>query len=305
MKKLLYTLLIALISATGWSQSEDIFTFNLFNQLNFNPAYAGSKEVLDAGAIYRNQWWSGIEGAPRDLNLWGHMPFANRRNGLGLNIISDNIGMDNIFKLGINYAYRIQLEGRNVLSLGLGGQFETANTDWSETNGAVAGGDPNIGTNTSRNSVFNFGPGVYFKNQKFYLGVSIPKLMANSLYDDRNEFSGAVNTYFLQGGLSIPINHNLEFLPNAQVRYNPNAPFDFDLNANLMFNDALMLGLMYRYEDSIDGLVVYQFDSGLRLGVALDFTTSELSKATTGSFEVMVGYTFPCEDCEIVNLRYF
>ena len=72
-----------------------------------------------------------------------------------------------------------------------------------------------------------------------------------------------------------------------------------------MFNDALMVGLMYRLEDSVDGLVVYQFDSGLRLGVAVDFTVSELSKATTGSFEVMVGYTFPCEDCEIVNLRYF
>ena len=129
--------------------------------------------------------------------------------------------------------------------------------------------------------------------------------MANSLYDDRDEFSGSVNTYFVQGGLSLPISRNLEFLPNAQIRYNPNSPFDFDLNANLMFNDALMFVLMYRYEDSIDGLVVYQFDSGLRLGVAIDFTTSELSKATTGSFELMVGYTFPCEDCEIVNLRYF
>lgn len=305
MKKLIYTLLITLISLSGWSQSEDIFTFNLFNQLNFNPAYAGSKEVLDAGAIYRNQWWSGVDGAPRDVNVWGHMPFANRRNGLGLNIISDNIGMDNIFKFGVDYAYRIQLEGRNVLALGIGAQFETARTDWGETNSFVDPGDPNIGNAADRNSVFNVGPGVYFKNQKFYVGVSVPKLLANSLYEDRDEFSGSVNTYFLQGGLSLPISYNVEFLPNAQIRYNPNSPFDFDLNANVMFNKALLLGLMYRYEDSVDGLVVYQFDSGLKLGVAIDFTVSELSKATTGSFELMVGYTFPCDDCEIVNLRYF
>ncbi|MEO1258393.1 MAG: type IX secretion system membrane protein PorP/SprF [Bacteroidota bacterium] len=305
MKKLIYTLLITFIAVSGWSQSEDIFTFNLFNQLNFNPAYAGSKEVLDAGAIYRNQWWSGVDGAPRDLNLWGHMPFANRRNGLGLNIISDNIGMDNILKFGVNYAYRIPFGKRRVLALGLGAQVETARTDWDETNDQVAGSDPLIGTGDSRNTVFNVGPGIYYKSQSFYLGFSIPKLMANALYDDRDEFGGDVNTYFVQGGLSIPINRNIEFLPNAQIRYNPNSPFDFDLNANVMFHDALMVGLMYRYEDSVDGLVVYQMNNGLRLGVAVDFTVSELSKATTGSFELMVGYTFPCEDCEIVNLRYF
>ncbi len=303
MKKLTYTLLITFITVSGWSQSEDIFTFNLFNQLNFNPAYAGSKEVLDAGAIYRNQWWSGVDGAPRDINLWGHMPFAQRRNGLGLNLVSDNIGLDNIFKLGIDYAYRIHFQNRNVLALGLGVQFETAKSDWNEANNSVTRVDNEFADN--RNSVFNVGPGVYFKNQKFYLGFSIPRFLANSLYNDRDNFGGDVNTYFFQGGLTLPISYKVDFLPNAQVRYNPNAPFDFDVNANVLFNDALMLGLMYRYEDSIDGLVVYQFDNGLRLGVAIDFTTSELNKATTGSFEVMVGYTFPCEDCEIVNLRYF
>ena len=305
MKKLTYTLLITFITVSGWSQSEDIFTFNLFNQLNFNPAYAGAKEVLDAGAIYRNQWWSGIDGAPRDVNVWGHMPFANRRNGLGLNLISDNIGLDNIFKLGLDYAYRIHFQNRNVLALGLGVQFETARSDWSEVNNSVQVPDQSFGNTADRNSVFNFGPGIYFKNQKMYLGFSIPKMLANALYDNRSEFDASVNTYFFQGGLTLPISYKVEFLPNAQVRYNPNAPFDFDINANVLFNDALMLGLMYRYEDAINGLVVYQFDNGLRLGVALDFTTSELKTATTGSFEVMVGYTFPCEDCEIINLRYF
>ncbi len=305
MKKLTYTLLIIFISVAGWSQSEDIFTFNLFNQLNFNPAYAGSKEVLDAGAIYRDQWWSGIEGSPKDINAWGHIPFANRRNGIGVNIISDNIGMDNIIKVGFDYAYRIHLADRKVLSFGIGAQFDNARTDWSEVNDAVNSIDPNFGNQTVGKSTFNVGPGVYYKTPKFYMGLSMPRMLANSLYENRDEFSGSVNTYYLQTGLSVDIAPNVEFLPNVQVRYNPNSPFDFDLNANVMFNKTIMLGLLYRYEDSVDGLVVYQFDSGLRLGVAMDFTTSELRRATTGSFEVMVGYTFPCDDCEIVNLRYF
>jgi hypothetical protein len=78
-----------------------------------------------------------------------------------------------------------------------------------------------------------------------------------------------------------------------------------DLNLNVRFLDALMVGAAYRLDDSFDGLVVYQFKNGLRLGLAMDFTVSDLKKATTGSYEIMLGYTFPCEDCQIKNLRYF
>lgn len=305
MKKLIYTLLVTLSSLTAWSQSEPIFTFNLYNQLNFNPAYAGSKEVLDAGLIYRNQWWSGIEGAPRNVNLWGHMPFAKRRSGIGLNVLSDKVGIDQIITLGADYAYRIHFSGRNVLAIGLGVRFENARTDWADVNGAVDPGDNLIGNDAQSKATFNVGPGIYFKNQTFYLGVSIPRVLANSLYEERDEFSGSVNTYFIQGGLSLPVAPSIELLPNVQVRYNPNTPYDMDLNLNVLFSDKLMLGVMYRWEDSVDGLVAYSFSNGLRLGVALDFTTSELKTATTGSFELMLGYTFPCEDCKIQNLRYF
>ncbi len=305
MKKLTYTLLITFITVSAWSQSEQIFTFNLFNQLNFNPAVAGSKEVLDAGLIYRNQWWSGIEGAPRTANLYAHMPFAKNTSGIGLNMIYDKIGLDNIFSIGGNYAYRIRFNNKNTLSLGLGARFENARSDWSEANSAVNAGDPGIGNDVGSKSTFNVGPGVYFYNRRFYLGASIPRMLANSLYTDRGQFGGDVNTYFFQGGLDLPLSQNVDLLPNIQVRYNPNSPFDLDLNLNVRFYDALMIGAAYRLDDSIDGLVVYQLKNGLRLGLAMDFTLSELNNATTGSFEIMLGYTFPCEDCVIKNLRYF
>lgn len=307
MKKLIYTLLITFMATASWSQSEDIFTFNLFNQLNFNPATAGHKEVLDAGAIYRNQWWSGIDGAPKTVNVWGHMPFANYRSGAGLNIISDNIGLDRIIKVGLNYAYRIKFSGSNVLSLGLGAQFDNARADWSQANDGVNQVDNTFANGAETTSSFNFGPGAYFKNDKFYLGVAIPRVLSNSLNKDDDEYAFSHNTIFFNGGLSVPVGQNAELLPNLQARLNNSGPVDFDMdfNLNVMLYDVFMIGAMYRLDDSIDGLIAYQLKNGLRLGFAMDFTTSDLSDATTGSFEVMLGYTFPCETCEIKNLRYF
>lgn len=307
MKKLIYTFLISLFAVSGWSQSEDIFTFNLFNQLNFNPAAAGHKEVLDAGAIYRNQWWSGVEGAPRDVNVWGHMPFANYRSGIGLNIISDNIGLDRILKFGADYAYRIKFSGSNTLALGIGVQLDNARADWGKANDGVDPSDTRFGNDAESETSFNFGPGVYFKNDLFYLGLSIPRVLSNSLSKNDDDYEFAHNTIFLNGGLSLPVSDNVDLLPNLQARFNGSqpVPYDMDINLNAMLNDALLLGVMWRLDDSIDGLVAYQLKNGLRIGFAMDFTTSDLSDATTGSFEVMLGYTFPCPDCEIVNLRYF
>ena len=306
MKKITYTILITFFAISAWSQSEQLFTHYMFNQLNFNPAYAGSKEVLDAGLIYRNQWWSGIEGAPKSFNLYGHMPFAGRRNGIGVNLISDKIGLHRIFSLGLDYAYRIRFDEKNTLAVGLGGRFENARADWTKANSAVTTPD-NVfsGSDETSRSTFNIGPGVYFTNPNFYLGVSVPRMLANSLYEDKGNFASNVNTYYFQGGIIAPLSRNVKLYPNLQVRYNPNAPFDLDANVNLLFYDFFMIGANYRLDDSIDGLVRFHFKNGLMLGLAMDFTTSELRKATTGSFEVMLGYTFPCEDCKIKNLRYF
>jgi type IX secretion system PorP/SprF family membrane protein len=315
MKKLTYTLLITFISISAWSQSEQLFTHYMFNRLNFNPAYAGSKKVLDVVGIYRNQWWSGIEGSPESGNIGAHMPFAKLTSGIGVNFIWDKIGLVRTFSLGASYAYRIRFKKgtskESAIALGLNARYEGVRSDWTEANEHVTTPDPLFGNSAENRSTFNVGPGIYYSNRHFYLGAAIPRLLANSLYDDRENFSGQVNTYYLQGGAGFyVVPDKVELLPNIQVRINPNAPFDLDANLNVMFLKHFWLGANYRKgegaaPESIDGLIGYQFNNGLRLGFAMDFTTSDLSTATTGSFEIMLGYTFPCEDCVIKNLRYF
>ena len=55
------------------------------------------------------------------------------------------------------------------------------------------------------------------------------------------------------------LSNNIKLVPGALISYQgKNAPFEFDINANLVFMDKLWVGLNYRHEDSIDGLIQYQ-----------------------------------------------
>jgi type IX secretion system PorP/SprF family membrane protein len=231
------------------------------------------------------------------------MPIAKQKSGIGINFIHDKIGLHKILSFGASYAYRFKLANKNVLALGLGARVENARADWSEANGEVNGADQLFQADSK--TTFNVGPGVYFNNRNLYLGLSIPRLLRNSLYNDKDKFGGDVNTYYLQGGYIARLSRHVELHPNAQIRYNPHAPFDFDANLNLWLYDLFMIGANYRYEDSINGLLGLKLRNGLQFGFAMDFTLSDLKQATTGSYEIFVGYTFPCEDCAIQSLRYF
>jgi hypothetical protein len=48
------------------AQQHPMYSQYMFNMMNINPAYAGSRGVVSATALYRNQWVN-IEGAPQTL----------------------------------------------------------------------------------------------------------------------------------------------------------------------------------------------------------------------------------------------
>jgi len=69
--------------------------------------------------------------------------------------------------------------------------------------------------------------------------------------------------------------------------------------------ESIWLGVSYRLEDSIDGVVQYQFSKQFKAGLAIDFILSELNDYTAGSFELMVEYLFSYEKEGINNIRFF
>ncbi|MCU0346189.1 MAG: type IX secretion system membrane protein PorP/SprF [Saprospiraceae bacterium] len=303
MKKLIHFLLLSFLAGGVAAQSDVQYTHFTFNKLAFNPGYTGAKGSFDALALYRNQW-SGIDGAPRTVHMNAHTPFAGQRNGMGIAVTADEIGKVSTNSAEMSYAYRIKLGESSTLSLGVSGRFEQLRIKWSEAD-AIDPDDPEIPQGDETAFAANFGTGAYFLGKKFYFGLSMPRLLKSPLYLDRSDRNDNPRTTYVTGGFSTSLNSNIELVPSMMLSYNPAAPVDVDLNANFIFMKTFWLGGSYRLGDSFDALAGMEFGNGLRLGVGLDFTQSELRKVTNGSWEIMLGYTFKCKSCDVSHLRFF
>jgi len=307
MKKIILTYLAALVFVvTAFSQQEPHYTMYMFNKLTINPAYAGSKENFTMFGLYRHQWLK-IDGAPRTFNFSMHTPFMRNRNGIGLTLVGDEIGITSSISTTLSYAYRLPVGENKTLSFGLQGQYDMARIRWDETQ-LYEQGDDLIQSDAETRTKPNFGAGIYFATPKFYLGVSMPQFFVNNLYEDvdaqvvqDNDFK----TYYLMTGCVLPISKSVKFQPSVLFTHNPRTPFEMDLNANFVFLDALWVGASWRHGDSWDAIIQYQFAPNFRGGMAFDFTSSELRKASAGGFELLLEYIFVKDKEAINHIRFF
>ena len=314
------------------AQQDAMFTKYMFNSLNFNPGYAGSKEYLSMVALYRDQWL-GLEGAPTTQTLSVHTPFKERV-GFGLNISNDKIGVTGSTVGSLSYAYRIPF-GKGKLSLGLQASFMNYRTDFGELNYK----DPRSNDLSFRDDVNlwapNFGAGVYYYSDKFYVGFSVPHLVKTDLNDaseSNTRWAQLYRHYYFTTGMAIPIRgESLIFKPSLLIKsvglfgdftssssnQKPiGAPTEFDLDLSLLFYQSLWVGASFRSSfeafigktstvDSADLWAMIYLNKGVRVGLAYDFTLTELRNYNKGSFEIMLGYDFYFKNNHIVTPRYF
>ena len=135
------------------------------------------------------------------------------------------------------------------------------------------------------------------------MGLSVPQLRESTFFEQ----VGISNfrTYYLMGGIVTDIGQNVKLVPGFLISSNDNAPFELDINANLVFMEKFWVGLNYRLGDSIDGLIQYQLSDRLRAGISYDFTTTMLNTVSNGSVEVNASYLFGSCNQEVSNLRFF
>ncbi|MBP1638683.1 MAG: putative rane protein [Bacteroidetes bacterium] len=278
------------------AQQEPMYSQYMFNLLQINPAYAGSRALDNITALYRNQWM-GLKGAPKTASVsWDRR--ADQSNvGYGLEIYSDRLGIEKTSGLQAFYSYHIPFE-ESYLAFGVSGGVLNYRADYFESN-TYTPDDPMFQSNIN-GWLPTAGFGVLFATQHWYVGLSVPALLRTKI-DVQNSLSqtnlGANNHYFLTGGYSFQLNETTKLKPSMMVKATKGSSVQCDFNTICWFNDMWGIGLSYRTEDALVGLVEFQITTQLRIGYSYDYTLSDFAGYNRGTHELMLRIEIPNKNC--------
>jgi type IX secretion system PorP/SprF family membrane protein len=287
------------------AQQDAQYTQYMYNTVSVNPAYTGSRGHLSVAALHRSQW-VGLDGAPVTQTINLHSPVGYNGVGLGTSIVNDKIGPTSETYFDIDFSYTVKTSDVGRLSFGLKASAHLLDIRFSELNQFAP--DQTLEQDIDNKFSPNLGAGIYFHTDKFYAGLSVPRFLQTSHFDESSLSTAKeqMNFYFITGYV-FEMNPLLKFKPTVLAKVVEGAPLQIDLSANFMLNDKFILGAAYRWDAAISGMVGFQLNESFLIGMAYDKEITELGNATfnNGSFEVILRYDFIKTKSYLKSPRFF
>jgi type IX secretion system PorP/SprF family membrane protein len=292
------------VSFLANAQQDPEYTQYMYNTMVINPAYAGSTGYLEAVLLHRSQW-VGIDGAPQTQSLSVQAPLRNEKIGLGLSIVNDKLGPSNELYLDGNFSYSLPLGYEKRLAFGLRAGMRMMNIDWSKGR-YYDGNDALLNTNINNVIKPSIGAGVYYYTDRWYAGASVPSFIRSDYYNDIQESIDYDRLhYYFMGGYVFDLSPSLKFKPAFLAKLVSGAPMSVDLSANFMIQEKVVLGVSYRFDDSVSALAGFQISPSFYIGYSYDYTVTNLNKYNDGSHEFILRYQFHKDPSKIKSPRFF
>jgi len=315
MKRIILISMLLVMGLQGFSQQDPQYTLYMFNPLAVNPAYAGSREVLSAVLVHRSQWL-GLDGAPETQAFAINTPLRNKKMGLGLQIVNDKIGPKTTQNITGAYAYRLKL-GNGKLALGLKAGIINYNFDWSKVEYQEE--EDVIQTESQKGFLIpTVDFGIYYNTRTFYAGIAAEHLNQSSFdfaetqstdtIQNGNSSDGGGGSkkdinFIATAGKAFTLNDNFVLKTSILGRY-ANGAGNVDVNISVLIKNKILFGASVR-ANAVIVLTELNISKKLRMGIGYDIETGGLSKSTTGSFEIFIGYDVGLFKSKVVSPRYF
>ena len=317
MKHSYFTLIVLVLLGifSSNAQQDPQYTQYMYNTQVVNPAYAGSREALSFGLLYRTQW-VGFEGAPKTGTFTVNSPIGSLDNmGLGLSIVRDELGPSIESNVNIDYSYSINTSDDAKVSFGLKAGLDILDVDFTKLNIADQG---DVFENNIDNKLQpQIGAGVYYNTEKFYAGLSVPNFLTSKHFDkstlediQNGGFDGSVTAaerlhYFLIAGYVFDVSENLKFKPATLVKAVSGSPLQWDVSANFLLYEKVTLGAAYRWSAAMSALVGFQATDEIFIGFGYDYQTTDIESYSDGSYEVMLRFDLFKKPERVLTPRFF
>jgi len=198
--------------------------------------------------------------------------------------------VENQTSVSLDFSYKLKLNDGHDLYFGLKGGFTSYDVN---SNGLLTYGiQPDMSLmNIDGRFNPNVGAGIYLKNEKYFLSLSVPKILNPERLEqnDGQARLGVDKTHmYLAGGYDITLGGNTMLRPTALLRYVAASPISLDLTAIVEFHERFGLGAAYRLDESISG--IFMFKTGwMAIGYAYEMALeSPVSNIDNGAHEIFM-----------------
>lgn len=269
----------------------------------YNPAATGEIDYLRIRGGGRMQWL-GIENAPKSFLVSGDMPvkIGKKRVGVGLNMNQESLGLFSNMAINVQGSYKLKFL-KGMLSIGVEGGYFTTKFRGSEVylpegDDYHQGVDEAIPTRDLTGNTLDLSAGLWYTHRWFTLGISAMHLLDPTVrFDSEGEETAEVSQYETQlqrrvyftasGNIAIK-NTLFELQPALMVESNLKDIYGA-LEMRAVYNKFLSFGAGYRYKDAVSVMVGAEFKNFF-IGYSYDYPLSAISKVSSGSHELMLGY---------------
>lgn len=295
--------ILVFVSGKISAQQLPQFTQTMFNKLSYNSGYAGLNKSICVGFTSRQQWQGfvskdkddkDIKVNPRTSVIAGDMYIKEIHGGIGLILITDDIGFENNKLMKFIYSYHHNMYD-GVLGVGIDAQLNNKTIDFANFK-AITESDPLLkSSGEEKNMMFDLGIGAYYRvENKYGFGLYGAQLLQKQKDIGEVEFQNKRHFYITGDyNLTIPNHTNFEIAPMSIIKTDLST-IQFEVNALLKYKKKIWAGLAYRQNDAI-GVIVGLAYKDIRIGYSYDVTTSKLGYGngrSGGSHEVTIGYCF-------------
>lgn len=266
-RALVVVLIAVCVSGSSFAQDDPTNKQYLFNLLNINPAYAGTRDGVNITAGFRRQW-AGIPGAPQTIAFSADAPFKEHHFGGGIQLYNNSLGLERTTGVNLSFSTSFNFTEDDFLSLGIQGGLMNYKID--RTSVALPF-QSDVAFQTNTNVLLpTAGIGLYYERPGFYASLSAPSLLMSTVKVDKvlsiNSPTVKNMQFILTTGISADIADDIKLKPSIYMKYMSGKVFEVHVNSSVWYKDLFGIGASYRYDDALLGIVELRASQRLSFG---------------------------------------
>jgi len=278
------------------AQQISLYDHYFYNPIIYNPAFTGDKGFTNIMLVSRSQW-TGFDGAPKLNMVAADGNIFNKKVGIGAVLLSETKGINERIEGSFLFSYKVTISDDSYLRFGI--EFRAINHKINFSQAIVKDAfDPTLLTTNQSRINFDGNVGVSFAWKELKVGVGVDQILKNKtsfLKEVGSDISYTPSYHFMNSiKYRVPIikDKNISVVPQALVRFVPNAPLQYEISANLDWNKRFWVGGAYKNKYAISVNAGVSLMQRFDIGYSYDIITSDIGRYSGISHELMINFRF-------------